>query len=712
MCLLERKRGLAMMSERAAGAAGNGPTQNVTIIRDTWGVPHIYAEDAASALFGLAYAQMEDQAVPILSQMRAAVGHAAETFGPDCLPSCLTQDETTHLFRVPQTAREQFPTLLDEERRRFSAFAAGINAYIAEYRAYLPAWVKPVAPADVVANVQWRSIMAQAHAASVKLGAGVDSASSGAPASSSPWAVSQPPPDPTASNMFALAPSRTATGGALFQSDLHLPYTGVHQWYEAHLVYGKTNVAGATSRSYPGISVGTNGHLAWSHTTNAVDEADVYQEQLNPANRDQYFTDGHYEDMRLETVIIKIRMPDGTLQEEEKLLRYTRHGPVILMTASYAYAAKVSLFGQIGLAGEFWQIIEAQNLEQFKEAHRRGQLPQYNVMAADRAGNIYYAAATRTGVRTPGYDYSRPVPGWIAATDWQGIVPFDRLPQAENPPRGYLQNANNAPWVTAPEQIHKDALPFYLRLGEDTPRSQRLQELLDPLQNATIADVQRIAGDDYVLIARKLKPIITRAVTEVAPDDQLAEAVGILNAWDNVASLNNTAMPLFTAWLAKLRALKPSFDVLQAPAPEQIVAADRAKVVAALREANAQLLQTYGRLDVRWGDVHKLARGDTVVEVSGGGIDEQTLHMNTCTRYEDGICYIGQGSSYMMIVDLASGRFCTTRPLGQSEDPASPHHADMTRLFAADQYKEFWMERSEVEAHQESIKVLPVSLIG
>jgi acyl-homoserine-lactone acylase len=694
-----------MMDDRSPVEANREPTGNVTIIRDSWGVPHIYAADAAGALFGLAYAQMEDQAVPILTQMRTAIGRAAETFGPDHLG----QDETTYLFRVPQTAYEQFPTLPMAEQQRFAAFAAGINAYIDAHRASLPAWVAPITPPDVLAHVQWRLVMAQAHAARAKLSASVasDSADSNQPATSSPWVVSPPASPSSASNMFALAPGRTATGGALFQADLHLPYTGIYQYYEAHLVYGNTSVAGATARGYPGISIGTNGYVAWSHTMNTVDEADVYEEMLNPADPDQYLFNGRYENMRIEAVSIKVRMPDGTLQEVKRLLRYTRHGPVIRLTSRYAYAAKISLFGEIGLAGQFWQIAEARDLEQFKEAHLRGQLPQYHIIAADRAGNIYYVANTRAGIRNPGYDYAKPVPGWLPETDWQGIIPFDQLPQVMNPPEGYLYNANNAPWITAPEHIHKEALPFYLRLGGDTPRAQRLRELLDPLHNATIADLERISWDDEVCIARYLKPIITQAVAEVAPDDaQLAESVRILNTWDNVADLDNTAMPLFTTWLIKLQELAPSFDVWQAPPPEQVSGADRAKVAEALREAAHLLVRHYGRLDVRWGNVHKLVRGEVMVEVSGGGVEAQTLHMNTCATDEDGFGPVWQGSAYMMIVDLAAGRFYTSRPIGQSEDPSSPHYADMTRLFAANQYKEFWIKRDDIEANQESCEVL------
>jgi acyl-homoserine-lactone acylase len=689
-------------------AQGTQGPEQVTIIRDTWGVPHIYATDAEGALYGLAYAQMEDQAVPILTQMQVATGHSAAAFGPQCLPSCLTQDEATDLFQVQQTAQQKFATLPTDQQQRFAAFAAGMNAYISTHRASLPSWVTTVTPQDVVAYVQWRWIMAQAYGAASKAGVGQIGSSSASGVAQSParWLASQPALAPAASNMAALAPSRTATGGALFYGDPHLPYTGIHEWYEAQLVYGNTSVAGAMPRGDPGIAIGTNGYLAWSETQNTVDESDVYQEQLNPANPNQYLFNGQYENMQLEPVTISVRMANGALKQVTEMLRYTRHGPVIRTSSGFAYAAKVSLFGQIGLAGEFWQMAEAKTLAQFKAALAELQFPQDNIMVADRAGNIFYVAGTRTGIRTPGYDYSKPVPGWIPQTDWQGIVPFSQLPQAENPLEGYLENANDAPWITAPEQINAAALPAYLRLGGDTPRSDRLKALLDPLENATVADMEQIGGDEDVLIAQQLKPIIAAAVAQAAPNAQFTESVQLLNAWNNVADVNSTAMPLFAAWLTAFQALHPSFSLWNAPPPDQVSRADGVKVIAALRTADNLLMQTYGQLAVPWGSVHKLARGSTVVPVGGGGTDEQTIYMNTCTSHKNGVCYVGQGSSYIMIVDLASGRLYTSRPLGESDNPASPHYADMTRLFAAKQYKEFWMARSDVLAHQQSSETL------
>jgi len=697
----------------------------ITIIRDTWGVPHIYAADAASALYGLAYAEMEDQAVPILTQMRVATGRSAETFGPDCLPACLTQDEATYLFRVPQTAQEQFSTLPADQQQRFAAFAAGMNAYINSHRSSLPSWVEDVTPQDIVAYVQWRWVMAQAHIAAAKLGSNIgvsvsDSATDSSQSQSSvppngqmpniaDWLANNPALAPTASNMAAIAPSRTATGGALFYGDPHLPYTGFYTWYEAHLVYGNTSVAGATPIGGPGIVLGTNGYLAWSETHNSIDEADVYIEKLNPANPNQYLFNGQYQNMRLEQITIKERLADGTLQDIPLTLRYTRHGPIIKTTPEYAYAAKISLFGQIGVAGEYWQMDEATSLDQFKAALAQLQISNNNVMVADKAGNIYYVADTRTGIRNPGYDYTKPVPGWIPQTDWQGIVPFSQLPQAENPPSGYFENANNVPWITAPAQINPATLPSYLRAGADTPRSQRLKALLDPLHQITVATIEQIAGDDYVLLARELKPLIAQAVAEAPPNPQLTQSLQILNAWNNFADVNNTAMPLFSLWIRQLRAQKPSFALFNPPTPDQLSLADATKIIKALYAADRELIRTFGQLAVRWGSVHKLAQGNTVVEVSGGGIDTQTIYMNTCTTYQNGVCYVGEGSSYIMVIDLASGRFYTSRPIGESDNPASPHFADMTRLFAAKQFKEFWMTPGDILAHQESSETLTFS---
>jgi acyl-homoserine-lactone acylase len=696
------------VADRAAAHQLGGPRgERVTIVRDNYGVPHIYARDAAGAEFGFGYAQAQDQGLFILTQYRIATARDAETFGPSCLPRCLASDHVVDLFRVPQTARSRYGSLARADRQRFRAFAAGINAYIHAHRSSLPSWVSDVSPTDILAYSEYPLSADQISRALLKIPAGGTAAAvPGAPAT-----VPQ-----TASNMFVLGPRKTQDGDAIMYGDPHLPWTGLQQWYEAQLNYGHTSVAGATWRGWPFIGIGTNGRVAWSATNNPVDEGDAYVEQLNPANRNQYLFGGSYRPMLTQTVPIAVRTASG-LVTENQTLRYTLHGPVLdgvgppSSKPNTVYSITASLFEQSGLAHEAWGFDDARNLTQFMRAVSALQIPTFNVMGADNHGHLFYVANTRTGVRNNSFNYNLPLSGSDPRTAWHGIVPFSGLPRAENPSRGYYMNGNNDPVDTAPGQIQAAAFPSYLLTGGYSLRPYRLDSLLGPQRSATGANVERVGHDIHLLVADSLKPILAAAVQQAGPSadptGDLKAAVQILNGWNDEASKSSVQMQLFTTWFTDYYAQRPSCAGF-APPPTvcKPTAADMQKAVSALQTAVTYMRTTYRSLTLPWGQVHKLARGSVVVPVDGGTTQQNIVHPTQPTVTTDGISYTDQGSSYMWYYDFGSRQFLRTRPVGETDDPTSPHFADMTLAYSADRFQQFWLRHRDVISHEESSTTL------
>ncbi len=697
--------GGARAREQARGPHG----ETVTIVRDNYGVPHVYARDAAGAEFGFGYAQAEDQGVFILTQYRIATARDAETFGPSCLPSCLASDHVVDLFRVPQTATADYPSLPRSDRQRFSAFAAGMNAYINTHRSRFPSWVSDVSPTDVLAYSEYPLFAGQISRALQKIPHAPGVAAAVVPGA--PAAVPQ-----TASNMFVLGPRKTRDHSAIMYGDPHLPWTGMQQWYEAQLNYGTTSVAGATWRGWPFIGIGTNGKVAWSATNNPVDEADVYVEQLNPANPDQYQFGGKYLPMSTQTVPILVRTATGMTTEHETL-RYTVHGPVLdgigsaRGDAGTAYSITSSLFEQSGLAHEGWGLDDSQTLPQFLRAVSQLQIPTFNLMGADSHGHVFYVANTRTGVRDAGLDYDLPLAGSDPRAAWHGIVPFSRLPQAQDPARGYYMNANNDPVYTAPGQIEAAKFPSYLLMGGYDLRPYRLDSLLGPLHSATGSDVARVGHDVHLLMADQLKPILADAVQLAGPSadptGDLKAAVQVLSGWNDEATKSSVQMQLFTTWISGYMAQDPNCAGF-APPPARCptTAADRQKAVAALQAAVKYMRATYGSLTVPWDQVHKLARGGVVVPVDGGTDAEDIVHPTQPGPTIKGVSYANQGSSYMWYYDFGTGQYLRTRPVGETDDPRSPHFADMTRYYSADRFVQFWLTRREVLLHRGSSTTL------
>ena len=575
--------------------------RGVSIVRDSTGEPHIYATDARLAMYGFGYAQMQDQGEYLLTLIDQANGRSAATRGPGCLPSCFQSDQVAHLLRIPESAEEKFGSLPLSSQQRFIAFAEGINAYIHDHPSALPAWASPVTGQEVLAETEYRFILAQANAAS----AIVKTAETKAPQSqvanalatdgsatlndpingASSFASILGQPNLTvnlgASNDFAVAGSRTASGRPIVHGDPHLEFGGSQQWYTAQLVYPGVRVEGATFRGLPVIGMGRNEHVAWTETANQTtsNEEDVYRETLNPEDPNQYLYDGQDLNMEVRNVAIAVQTSQGVITPVSVKLRYTLHGPVISdpstavngtqppPSAEYAMTAALSQYEQVGLATQLWGENEASSLTEFKQAMSLDQLSQFNTLAAGKT-DIFYVATSRSGMVNPGLSLKTPLEGSNPATTWLGILPFDELPQAENPPDGYYQNANNSPQFTAPGQIQESELPYYLQSSpSDGARAARQTELLSSASNFTLADAERIGMDVYVGFAPTLKALLDQAAALPGADPRVQNAALLFDAWDNTATTEETAMPLFATWVAGLRAIGLGFSIENPPPP-------------------------------------------------------------------------------------------------------------------------------------------------
>jgi acyl-homoserine-lactone acylase len=212
-------------------------------------------------------------------------------------------------------------------------------------------------------------------------------------------------------------------------------------------------------------------------------------------------------------------------------------------------------------------------------------------------------------------------------------------------------------------------------------------------------------------VADFLKPILVAAVQKAGPSadptGDLKAAVQILDGWNDEATKSSTQMQLFTTWFTDYYSQRPSCAGF-APPPRvcQPTTADMQKAVSALQAAVKYMRATYGSLTVPWGQVHQLARGSAVVPVDGGTTQQNIVHPTQPTVTGKGVSYANQGSSYMWYYDFGTRQLFRTRPVGETDDPSSPHYADMTLYYSADQFKQFWLRHGDVMAHKESSTTL------
>jgi acyl-homoserine lactone acylase PvdQ len=514
----------------------------------------------------------------------------------------------------------------------------------------------------------------------------------------------------TGSNQIVVAPSRTLSSIGLAISDIHLPWNMPFKLYEAHLKSRVgLNVSGATFFGWPVILIGNNERLTWSFSSNDADIFDLYEEKLDDANSKRYLFER--EKLRLSVRKEKIRVnSDVGVVAVARELQYSHHGPIYKVVDNWAYAAKTSADDITDVIGQLYEMNRAQNLRSFRLALARLEIPVFNVTYGDVDGNIYYAFLSRTPIRAEKFDWRAPIPGWTKETDWGGILPFSQLPQVINPSSGFLQNCNTPPdAVTTSSSLDRSTFPSYLGWGEMNDRGRRTLTWLAAHPAVSVEEARRLAKDEYLLAAEELKAIILRAYNRnwqelYDPQSDLALAISILRNWDNRASVNSRGIVLFASW-------KTRFDTLY----RQLGEAQRQELyvlerlaLETLQGATAYLSATFGRVDVVWGDVHKIKRGDSAFAVGGAPPGTEALHQIWSVIAEDGTYQITGGSAYTSVVQLGSPpRSWSALPYGNSEDPMSPHFSDQALLQSGNKLKQTWIEDHDVIDRATTITTVP-----
>ncbi|MEW6355467.1 MAG: penicillin acylase family protein [Planctomycetota bacterium] len=665
MCLL-----LALLLSSPAHAG-----YKAAIIRDTFGVPHIFGATEGDVAFGFGYAQAEDQLDTILRNYIRAAGREAEVFGRGFLDN----DTQTHLLRIPETAAEKYDSLPREVKDYLTAFAAGVAHYMKTHAEKVPPWAKPPTAQDVLAYPLYLLTM-ESYGAVLSEGRRLmqpiqkDQAEKGC-------------------NLWAVVKKKTKSGHAMLQIDQHMPYLGPMQWYEAHLCGGSLNVVGATTFGHPFIQIGHNEGIAWGLTANSPDLADVYFEKMNPANRSQYEYDGNWRDVAVRTIKLNVLREDGTVGQKEIALESTHHGPVFLHTHEKLYAAKWSHMDNIDLATQLYRMNTAAGVADFKKAMGLLGIPSGNYICADAAGNIYYLYNARAPSKSEGYDWYAPVPGWTKETDWGEIIPFDDLPQAMNPDCGFLQNCNDPPGAVAPDcDIDTEKVPSYVarpHRGGPGSRGERATELLEKAENLDLEAFRKLSFDNQsIQIARARNRLLESfAIRAVKISPKAEQALKLLKEWDCCVTADNTAWMFYKMWQLELRG-----GSAPKGAKSQILAMERAV---------DRVVKLYGRIDVKWGPHNVIERGGKTFPVGTGGSDAQTLFMAT-SNFMNGKWVCSSGSSYMMSVELSKPpKSFSLFPMGMSNDPASPHHTDQTALYSQMKYKPIWFTRDDISANKE-----------
>jgi penicillin G amidase len=716
-----------------------GQKAAIHITRDADGVPTIIAQDDDDAAFGLGFAHAQDRLFQMELERRYAAGRLAEIFGPNAVAI----DKQMRVLGLYRAAEAEIPYLSPEVNRAFQAYAAGVNAFLATRHGALPSeflllrfspepwretdslvWGKLIAlqldgnyrgellrarmartipPADMAFLYPEYPRDAPTTLAAMlpiyrrlALGRLYD----GLPSTVGPH---------YASNSWVVDGKHSVSGKPLLANDPHLEFGAPGFWYLTRLKTPGREIAGATAAGVPVVVIGHNDHIAWGFTTTTSDVEDLFVEKVDPADPGRYLTPQGSAPFvtRLEKIIVRGAPPvDFTA-------RATRHGPVLsdvlppdAADPGYVLALSATfLTPRDRSAQALWYADRATDWPSFRAAWQSFVGPMTNMVYADDSGTIGFMAPGLVPIRGKGEGWM-PAPGWTGEYDWQGFIPFDKLPSAVNPPSGHFANANN--------KIVPDSYPYFLSRDWDLPnRAERIEALLAATPIQSPASSAAIQADTFSLMAKQLAPLMT----QITPADEPSRAaVARLKRWDFRMDRDKIEPLVFTAWLREFSHailfgrfgdavagywdLKPRVmaavlterpDWCADPKRPETTSCAR-QLAKSLKAALADLRSAYGddMATWQWGSAHIAVFADPVwnripvlrdwfgVSISTPGAYDTLNRGPSIIRNDQHPFVQAFGAGLRIITDLASpsdARMVITP--GQSGNPLSPDYANL-----------------------------------
>ena len=707
-------------------AASEAAATTVTIHRDSWGVPHIFAEQEEHGFYGLGYAQAADQLERLLGSVYLYQGRLSELQGESSLATDIELRRWRHVSESITGVQRLEPQVL----KNYQQFVAGVNRFMADHPDAKPDWAPTLDVADPVGIS--RAILWLGYATT----AGPAECRTNAELHASIEKFTKVAPE-RASNGWVLAPARTENGSTLLLADPHVAMQNA-VYYEYRLHAGALESAGFAMG--PLLWQAHNRNVSWAMTTGNPDLWDCYEVDVDPEQPTRYLFDGEWQEM--EQIDEKFQVLDGEVVTQT--FEYTRHNgvlsPVVARRGNKAYAVSTSQMHDTGIFdNEIHKMNLAGNISELQQSMQfLGMFPQ-NIIAGDSSGHIWYLRAGKTPIRPAGYDFTRPVPGNDSATAWLGYYRLDDMVQLHNPRQGYLQNNNVASdAMFASDNLSADDYApglFYDTPGRITTRGVRGIEVLANADKFTAEDAMQLAFDETWVTAAPWIRALNYALQKNPNwlhehDGEAASLVRRLIAFDGVAAADSIAALNFFYWHKNMGEVlrRPGFEALQSlPWKQEDFSPEFAAAILQQAEVTAKLMvEQYGSTALEMGSVFRVGLGERSWPLGG-----ETLAaglMPTCVADISPLCDRTQrafesgqaddqgqrrayrGSQAIRLVEFSTPiRSWSLGVHGQSDDPASSHYDDQAALLSRREFKPVFFDRKELEGNIETTLTLTIS---
>ncbi|MFM1879375.1 MAG: hypothetical protein RLZZ241_2241 [Bacteroidota bacterium] len=662
-------------AQQAATAQIN--PKNIEIVRDNYGVPHIYAPTDAEVAYGLAWAHAEDDFNTIQLSYLAGDAKLSKLLGLKGAPADFLQQ----LIQARKIAEEQYSTLDPKFIAVLEGYAGGLNAFAESHpKEVLVKQLFPVTPISMVAYSQLQLFVSNA---ADQLVSQIVSNTIAEPAP-----VSEPV---TGSNLIALSSKKTGAPVTYLTINTHQPLEGPTSWYEAHLVSQEgTNIIGALFPGAPCILTGANENLGWTHTVNYQDKADAFKLEMVNAKRRTYKVDNDI--LTLEKNKARVFLKVLGLKIPVKRKFYTSiYGPTLKNKSGY-YAVRTPSTTTIKALEQWWKMNKAASFSEFYKTLKMNAIPGYNIGYADKNDTIFYISNGKIPVRTPGYDWKSTVPGNTYATLWDTYYPTEALPQVISPASGFVYNANHSPFKSSGAADNPNPESFDSNMGYelyDNNRSTRLLELLQEHDTLNFEAFKTIKYDHTLPTPLNYNYVDFNAVFDMNPTDfpEVTDLLQILREWDRKADIDSHGAGIFAALYYTLRNAWPYLGPNKTFTREQLLTA--------LKVVKRDLTAQFGTTQITLGMFQNLIRGNKKLPI--WGLPDVITAMHGQAQ-ETGPYRITNGESYIALIQFSANhtKYESVISYGNSNRPDSPHYNDQMELYQNFKTKPMSFDREEV----------------
>ena len=650
----------------------------IDIVRDEFGVPHIFAKTDAEVAYGLAWAHAEDDFETIQIGYLAGNNLLSKHLGNVGLGA----DFISQFIGSEDLFESKYDSDISSEYKNIvKAYALGLNSYAREHPDEV--FVEDLFPVNEKKMMRYAQLQ-------LFISSNGDKWVSNIIDNKLSYNFSKEE-QYKGSNTFAFNSTKTKDGSTYLAINTHQPLDGPVSWYEAHLCSEEgTNILGALFAGTPNILIGTNENLAWAHTVNQPDKTDVFALEMHPDKKLQYRVDGTYLKLEEKKAKLRFKLLGIPLSIKKKFYK-SIYGPTLKNKSGF-YSVRTPALFEIRALEQWWRMNKAKNFTEFYKVLKMKALPGYNIGYADKNDTIFYISNGLIPKRAKNYDWASVVPGNTRKTLWTESYEIEELPQVVQPKSGYFYNANHTPFKSSAEEDNPDPTNFDSNMGFETydnNRSTRLKQLIDEYEKLDYDDFKRIKYDrqyprPYTFNWMDIHYLELLDAKKYPDIEMLIER---LQAWDRKANKNSFGAGTFAVLYDQLR---PFYSKI--PEPKIFPAS---YIIQALRNTKEYLLKHFNTTDVKLGDYQKLVRGSKELPIFG--LPDVITAMSS-RPYRDGKVKVVSGESYIELI-----RFTDKGPeiesvisYGSSDHPDSKHYDDQMEMYANFKTKKMTLNKDSV----------------